>query len=228
MRKGLFSRLYRRAQQEVIHPYRARNKQKIFCIGRNKTGTTSLTKAMLDLGYTVGSERKGEQLIRFYKDRNFKPIIEHCKSAEFFQDVPFSWPYTFMAVDAAFPGSKFILTVRDSSEQWYSSWIKHHSRLFAHKNLPTSEELQNAIYCYKGWLWEANQILYDMPEDDPFRKDVLIRHYEAHNSTVLDYFKYRPDDLLVLNLAEEGSYGKLCKFLNREPVYEKMPWKNKS
>jgi hypothetical protein len=221
-------KIYRNIQQEFLNPFFVRNKQKIFCIGRNKTGTTSLKKAMRDFGYITGNQRKAERLIQYYKTRNFKPIIEYCKTAQFFQDAPFSWPFTFIAMDVAFPGSKFILTVRDNPDQWYRSLTKFHGKRMAQESLPTKEDLQNDTYCYKGWAWEVNQMIYDVSEDEPYQKDILINHYEAHNAYVLDYFKYRSKDFLLLNVAEENSYYKLCKFLEQKPLYEKMPWENKT
>ena len=52
------------------------NKIKIFCIGRNKTGTTSLDLALRELGFTMGHERKGEVLLREWSDNNFTNIIQ--------------------------------------------------------------------------------------------------------------------------------------------------------
>jgi hypothetical protein len=219
---------YRNIQQEFITPFLIRKKRKFFCIGRNKTGTTSLRKAMSDLGYTIGNQRKAEKLISFYKIRDFRPIIEYCRSAEFFQDVPFSWPFTFIAMDLAFPQSKFILTVRDNAEQWYNSLVKFHSTRFALNGLPKKEDLLNDTYCYKGWAWEVNKLIYETPDDDPYQKDILINHYEAYNLLVLNYFKYKPKNFLLLNPGDADSYIKLCEFLEKKPLYEKMPWENKS
>lgn len=87
-------------------------KQKVFCIGRNKTGTTSLKKALSEFGYLIGDQRAAERLIDAYAIRDFGPIMSYCETAEAFQDVPFSWPYTYVVLDQAFPNSKFILTVR--------------------------------------------------------------------------------------------------------------------
>jgi hypothetical protein len=224
----ILSSIYFKIRKEYVNRLLVMNKQKIFCIGRNKTGTTSLKKAMLDLGFITGNQGKAERLIDYYKMRNFKPIIAYCKTAEFFQDVPFSWPFTFIAMDIAFPGSKFILTVRDNSEQWYSSLTKYHSKLFGDGKLPAKEELQNAVYCYKGWAWTANRLAYKTPESNPYQKEILIQSYEAHNEAVLEYFRHRPHDLLVINPAHEDAYIRLCKFLNREPLCERMPWENKA
>ncbi len=94
-----------------INPIRIRNKQKIFCIGRNTTGTTSFAKAMMKLGFVVGNQRKAEMLFYEYTAGNSDPIIKYCKTAQVFQDFPFSVTDTYKHLDKAFPGSKFVLTV---------------------------------------------------------------------------------------------------------------------
>ncbi|MBI3882938.1 MAG: hypothetical protein HY305_01625, partial [Sphingobacteriales bacterium] len=103
---------------------------KIFCIGRNKTGTTSIEKAFIDFGYTVGNQRQAELLLSNYIKNDFDSIVSYSKSAQVFQDSPFSYPETYMHLDKAFPNSKFILSVRDSSEQWYNSITSFHAKLF--------------------------------------------------------------------------------------------------
>jgi len=104
-------------------------KPKIFCIGLNKTGTTSLKKEMILQGFVVGNQRKAELLFDDWVQRDFRRIIRYCRTAQFFQDEPFSCPYTFIAMDQAFLGSKFILTIRDDAEQWYNSLIKSEKTL---------------------------------------------------------------------------------------------------
>ena len=98
---------YVRTEGFQFRPFRT---SKVFCVGRNKTGTTSLDVALRELGYLMGDQREAEWLIDAYAARDFKPIVEYCRSAEAFQDVPFSYPYTYVVLDQAFPESKFILT----------------------------------------------------------------------------------------------------------------------
>ena len=50
--------------------------EKVFCIGFPKTGTTSLEKALKDLGYRLGDQHQGELLVAAYAARNFKAIID--------------------------------------------------------------------------------------------------------------------------------------------------------
>lgn len=61
-----------------------------------------------------------------------------------FQDVPFGLPFTFQSLDQRFPGSKFILTIRDSPDQWHDSLTRSHARLFGHGRVPTTKDIENA------------------------------------------------------------------------------------
>ena len=202
---------------------------KIFGIGNNKTGTTSLMKAMAMLGYSIGDQRQGERLHKEWAKRNFEPIIKYCETADFFQDVPFSKPFTFIAMDIAFPKSKFILTVRDSPEQWYNSVVRFHTKIWGiNGKPPTTEQLKEVDYVYKGWAWEMRQLSANTPHDDPYNKDALIQSYLEYNNSVLNYFVHRPEDLLVLNVSKKGAFKKLCEFIEKPVIQNEFPWENKT
>jgi len=202
---------------------------KIFCIGAGKTGTTSIEKALSDLGYKMGNQAQGELLVKDYSARNFKPILKFCKTADAFQDAPFCFKHLYVALDQAFPDSKFVLSMRDSEEQWYNSFTRFQSKLFANgKSIPTVDDLKNAKYRYKGYVWEVRQKVYGITEnDDPYDERILKEYYRSHNKEILDYFRYK-NNLLVLNIAEKQSYKKLCNFLNKKPLYDEFPWENKT
>lgn len=207
----------------------SRNKTKYFCIGRNKTGTTSLKKAFEQLDYQVGDQSKAEKLYdRYYFRGDFSPIIKYCQSAQVFQDVPFSCPETFKHLDRAYPGSKFILTVRDNPEQWYKSITRFHARKFGKDGrVPTTDDLKQAVYIRKGMPYNTVR-LHGTPDSDPYNHDIMVAHYEKHNRAVMEYFKDRPDDLLVLNLSEEGAYQKFIDFLGVASPFDSFPWENKT
>jgi len=208
---------------------RQRKNVKIFCIGNNKTGTSSLAYEFKRLGYMVGNQREAELLSKDYHQRKFTKIIKYCKRSEVFQDVPFSWKDTYVHLDKNFPGSKFILTIRDSSEQWYDSLTKFHSKKFGKGELPSVEDLKEVKYVYKGWLWENYVHNYGMKDsDDPYDKEVLIGAYEEHNINVMSYFKNRPNDLLIINLGEKGAYKRFCNFIGVTPEEDDFPWINRT
>ncbi|MGV7223092.1 MAG: sulfotransferase [Nitrospinales bacterium] len=209
---------------------RVLRKQKIFCIGANKTGTTSMKAALEELGIIVAPQRPAEELVDDWAKRDFNKLIRFCKySGQAFQDIPFSYPFTYVVLDYSFPSSKFILTIRDSSEQWYSSLTKFHAKMWGDSfNVPNKKDLQNAYYVEKGFPWKVNRYLYTTPEKNPYEKKKLIEHYEQHNRSILNYFRHRENDLLVINVKSEGAYHKLAKFLKIETDNTKFPWLNKT
>ena len=198
---------------------------KVFCIGANKTGTTSLKVALADLGFQVGNQRRAERLIKFYRDRNFNPIIEYCRTAEAFQDIPFSLPFTYVILDQVFSGSKFILSVRDPDD-WYASYLRHQKQVIGTDDIPTVRELKAHPYVWPGWLYDA-KIWQGQPEDKFYDEAFLKERFMSYNRNVENYFRFK-DNLLVINVADDGAYQALCEFLGEEPLYEVMPWENRT
>lgn len=207
----------------------SRNTQKVFCIGRNKTGTTSLAKFLSNVGITVGKQRPAELLFEEVQKGDFSGLIKFVKyGGKAFQDNPFSLPGVYKTLDKAFPNSKFILTVRDSSDQWYNSVVKYHSKLLRINHIPTKEDLLNATYVKKGWMWKVNRFLYQTPEDDIYNEEVLKKNYTDHNNDVIEYFKNRPQSLLVINVKDKDAGKKICEFLGTKKMLNEMPWENKT
>ncbi len=201
-------------------------KPKIFCIGRNKTGTTSLKMFFENFGFRVGNQAKAERLFPHYRQGSYQPIIDYCKTAQVFQDCPFSYPNTYKYLDEAFPNSLFILSVRDSAEQWYQSLTKFRVKMFGY--LPQAADLKKSKYAYEGYLWETHQFLYDTPPDDLFNSEILQNHYLQYNQDVADYFHGRKN-FIVVNLSKDEDYGRLCEFVKAKPVpNSSFPWENKT
>ena len=201
----------------------------MFCIGANKTGTTSVEKLFNLMGLKVGKQVKAERLIEDWAKGNFDPIVSYVRyNGVAFQDIPFSLPNTFKAMDQAFPKSKFILTVRNTPEDWYRSLVSFHSKVFGNGSVPSATDLKNSEYVYKGWIYDTLKHMYKTPDDDIYHKETLIKHYNDYNESVVDYFKDRPDKLLVVNVSESDAAFKISSFLGSKTPFEKMPWENKT
>jgi hypothetical protein len=103
-----------------------------------------------------------------------------------------------------------------------------HSKIFGKGKVPSKEDLQNATYIWKGRPWESKKFA-GMPEDDLYNKEILINRYISYNTEVIEYFKDRPNDLLVINIAEKGTYQKLLDFIGiKYSPYNDFPWENKT
>lgn len=166
------------------------NQPKIFGIGLNKTGTTTLLQCGKYLGFRCsGSDRS---LLKDYVIRNDFTRIRHIVS-EFQLFVDWPWPLIYKEMDQMLPGSRFILTVRKSEDLWFES-LKNHS-LTTH---PT-------IHCRK--------LAYGYNFPHKYRKE-HIQFYTAHNENVRSYFKNRGHQFLEICWEDGDGFEKLCSFLN--------------
>ena len=173
---------------------------KIFGVGANRTGTTSLTKALKILGFESSHWDHHNDIAKEIIKNSFK--FQFLKTYDAVTDLPI--PSLFDQLDNAYPSSKFILTVRDV-ENWIRSEEKHH------RNLP--DPIFEVFLMYGSWT---------------FNKELFTKRYIEHNDRVLEYFKNRPNDLLVMNLEEGDGWVKLCAFLGKDVPNAPFPFLNKS
>ena len=223
--ESLYVYIERRQVRKVM-----RKNNKIFCIGANKTGTTSLSKTFKDWHFKVGIQREAEFIALDHYSRDVSKIIQYCNRAEVFQDVPFSLPNAYKYLDKAFPKSKFILTVRDNKDMWYNSCVKFHSKLFGDgENTPNWKDLEKFNYVKPGWPMIIHKKMYDLNENEsPYDYKKLTTFYEQHIIDVKNYFQDRPEDLLIINLSNENSFQNLKKFLGIKSNLQTFPWENKT
>ena len=204
---------------------------KVFCVGFNKTGTTSIEEALREFGYRLGNQAAAEMLLADWYKRDFDRLIRFCQTAEAFQDIPFSLPGTYRVLDEAFPVAKFILTLRDSKEEWFQSLVKFHTKLFSSDKdrPPTAEDLGNAHYRYQGFGLDAMKMVYNYPTVELYDFEYYTTLYEEHNNHVAEYFNNRSGKLLILNVSDPLAYQKLAAFLNITVSGKgRFPWKNKT
>ena len=201
---------------------------KVFCIGFNKTGTTSLTETLERHRYKLAPQDKGEKLVSDWAKGDFTNIIDLCKKHEAFQDRPFSMPGTYKHLDKAFPNSKFILSIRDTPDKWYDSFLRFQIKIFGGETSPDASILKRSRHCYRGWMYHVMKSLFNTLDDDLYNKERLVSVYSKHNEEVIEYFKDRPDDLLVINLKDEDSYKRFCKFLDQREILKKFYHLNKT
>ncbi len=173
-------------------------KPKVFCIGFHKTGTKSLAAALRTLGYSVTGPNG-------VKDPNignnvYAMAFDLAEHFDAFQDNP--WPIIYKELDKRYPGSKFVLSVRGSD-----SWIKSQVEYFGKRETPM-----------RKWIYGVG-----CPEGN---EEIYVRRFEAHNAEVLDYFRHRPNDLLVMNLPAGDGWEKLCRFLGKEAPGSPFPHAN--
>jgi len=206
-----------------------KKKPKVFLIGQENTRTASLASVLKAMGYKIGNQVKADTLLNEWAKRDFRALIKLCKTADAFQDVPFNNDFTYSALDSAFPNSKFILTVRKNKDEWYNSVVNFHIKTIGKGTVPTAEELKEFSFRneFKGYLWQSQKMIYGVNEATLHDYKIYTNHYENHNARVKEYFKYRPNDLLVIDLAEEDVMEKIHHFLGVKYNDRKLPNINK-
>jgi hypothetical protein len=159
--------------------------EKIFGLGLSKTGTTSLHHAFRQLGL---------QSIHFPKmPEIFAGQFGWMDKYDAASDTPIV-PF-YPQLDAAYPGAKFILTVRNVED-----WLKSVENWWAGAENPNEYALRVRILVFGVHTFHAGRMRYV---------------YEKHLADVQEYFKDRPDDLLTMNICEGDGWEKLCPFLNK-------------
>jgi hypothetical protein len=162
-----------------------RRKQKVFGLGLSKTGTTSLHHAFEKLGLRSAHYPVKPDLLQARFD---------CfDDFDAYGDTPVVSYYR--EIDAAYPGSKFILTVRE-----VDAWLRSMKRLLGLERM------------LKPFAWHMLSVVYGVHQ---FHEERLRRVYEHHVRDVQGYFEGRPGDLLVLDITAGEGWEKLCPFLGR-------------
>lgn len=176
---------------------------KIFCIGLNKTGTSSLHKALVALGFRslhLGGPEVPTAIKRAAEEG--RGLLEYLDDYDAFSDI---WRLSerFEVLDRQYPGSKFILTIRDLDD-WLDSRRRHVER--------------NVVRKDRG-LYGGGFVTVEVDE--------WTRQYQEHHARVFAYFADRPDDLLAMNIVAGDGYELLCPFLGVDIPAEPFPWDNR-
>ncbi len=166
---------------------------KIFGIGLSKTGTTSLARALEVLGYRVKDCLGVSEYV--HGDLYSSVDMQVLQTYDAFTDTPM--PSFFRELDQELPGSKFILTVRQTD-----GWLASCKKQFNQKQAEKQSDAQNKLFVD----------LYGTPA---FDVEKFLAGYDRFTEQVIDYFKDRPDDLLVLNVTAGQGWDELCAFLNK-------------
>jgi hypothetical protein len=185
---------------------------RIFGIGMHKTATSSLHAAFKTLGYDSfhwETNKKSWDIWNEMKTAGRSETLERYYSL---CDLPI--PMFYRELDAAYPGSKFVLTVREES-----TWLKSVERLWnPYVNPRYDWDLQPFSH-------QIHQALYGQTE---FNAEIFLARYRRHNAEVKEYFRNRSSDLLVMDIDQAAGWNELCGFFGRAIPAAPYPRVNRS
>ncbi|MCP2729837.1 sulfotransferase family protein [Limnofasciculus baicalensis] len=181
---------------------------KFFGIGLSRTGTKSLTISLNQLGFNIVHYPNGTTTLQELMAANYDlSILQDCDGITDITVVPY-----YPQLDQLFPNSKFILTVRQK-ESWLKGIEAHWHNKPVFDTNPDNEDKMRL----RRFLRLAVYGTYT------FNADRLAYVYDLHHKNVLDYFKDRPESLLVFNICGGEGWEVLCPFLERSILREEFP-----
>ncbi|MGJ8662105.1 MAG: sulfotransferase family protein [Marinicella sp.] len=164
---------------------------KLFIIGLPRTGTTSISAALLELNFKVAHTA--------FTKRTFE-------LADVFSDTPCFCDYR--QLDELFPNSKFVYLDR-ALDQWLPSIQMLLKKM--QKNLQPEGHFNPIMKrCF-------NQIFELLTTADPLNEPHLSHCYQQHQQQVFKFFADR-DDLLTINLSDPNSMASLLNFLDLKTI----------
>jgi Sulfotransferase domain/N-terminal domain of galactosyltransferase len=184
---------------------------RIFGIGMHKTATTSLAKAFTLMGYDAGHWKSAHWAKAIWEEMKQAGSSRTLERSYALCDLPI--PMLFRELDLAYPGSKFILTLREEDE-WLESVRSH----WSDKN-PWRAQWDTDPFTHR-----CHRELYGGVK---FNEPVMRARYRRHNAEVLEHFKNRPRDLLVMDMSAGAGWYELCGFLGKPIPERPYPRANK-
>jgi len=189
---------------------------KVFEIGLMKTGSSSLGKAYEILGY----KHKGwtpDAVTEFNESYDYEVLFKIIDEYDAFEDNPWNgndFPYDiskgcdYKILDEKYPNSKFILLERDDE-----SWIKSMEYWCSPKL--SIRDFGNLLDIDERWVTDREKII----------KEKLEWKRLKFNG-IKEYFRNRPNDLLVMNICNGEGWKVLCPFLDKSIPDVQFPKKN--
>jgi hypothetical protein len=179
------------------------DRPRVFGIGLNKTGTSSFHHAMTMLGleslHWGGPEVRDKVQAALDTDR---PLLTNLDPRfDAFSDI-LLLSTNFARLDAEYPGSKFVLTVRDV-DAWVDSRRRHVENNIARK---ARGEYDGTFLVVDEAGWRAE--------------------WDAHVVRVRDYFAGR-DDFLEIDITAGPGWEPFCELLGIEAPDAPFPWENR-
>lgn len=190
---------------------------KIFGIGLPRTGTSSLAKSLRMLGFNVKHSAGRFQMYRYMTNPSKRHLprytldfLDDGKEGGFqgLTDTPANLLYKDL--HEVYPDAKFILTIRRDNKAWHKSCKYHYGRNSHINRGDTLRYLRMQLF---------GSLEYDY--------DCFQKTYAKHDQGVLDYFRDRDkDNLLVMDVTAGDHWNKLCPFLNVDIPDVAFPWKH--
>jgi glycosyltransferase involved in cell wall biosynthesis len=184
------------------------DRPRVFCIGLNKTGTSSFHAAMEILGlkslHGGGPDWGGDELNQAVREAmdDGRPLLSGLDpSVDAFSDIGLLTTH-FDLLDEQYPGSRFVLTVRPLDE-WIDSRRRHVERNIARRD---------------GGEYKGSFLVVD--------EDLWRQQWHRQVDRARRYFEGRPE-FMEVDVTSGPGWAPLCRLLQLPEPAERFPWANR-
>jgi hypothetical protein len=184
------------------------DRPRVFCIGLNKTATSSFHAAMEVLGlksvHGGGPDWGGDEINQAVREalNDGRPLLSGLDpSIDAFSDVGLLATH-FDLLDEQYPGSRFVLTVRPLDD-WIDSRRRHVERNIARRD---AGDYDGAFVVVDEDLWREQ--------------------WHRHVGRARRHFEGRPE-FLELDLTASPGWAPLCHLVQLPEPAEPFPWANR-
>lgn len=205
-------------------------RDKVFCVGRNKTGTTTMKEVLSHYGYRLGPQAEAERFVWEHQWNMGPAFWDWVDRHEAFQDVPFSSSWFLPELYERYPDARYVLTVRDPDE-WFESIANHHLGKFGLSRDAGPAEIAGRLeadeYVARGYFHGTHTRQFAITSDDQlYDREHYVSNLEAHNALVRRTIP--ADKLLEIDIPNTPDTGRICAFLGIPSVLKRsMPRANR-
>ena len=188
---------------------------KIFGVGLNKTGTTTLAEALEQLGLGPVARHSGaeaaHETVREALAGNYAPAIAYAEHYRAFEDRPWNVGRLYRELASAYPDARFVLT-RRAPDRWWRS---------VERWLSVSKPGKLAEYCHH---LEVDPAL--AREGVERVRGPMLERYQGYNLEVEEFFR-GGDRLLVIDFEAGQGWPELCAFFEVPEPDAPLPQANR-
>lgn len=188
------------------------DKARIFGIGLSKTGTTSLTRALEILGYRTN--HFPYSAVRF-EQGNLRLDLDRLRQWDAATDSPVA--LFFRSLEESFPNAKFILTERN-----IDSWIAS----CRHNHVWPGDYVSNKGIRLFPHIRKILRLHHNVYGTERFQEDIFRKAYLDHRQSVIEHFRQKERELLVIDICAGEGWEPLCEFLGVPVPDVPFPYEN--
>ena len=227
-----------------VHMIKQKNKiplkDKIICLGLNKTATSSISKSLNLIGFNTypSTNQTHEGFGDKFFSSNVGSYIDFMENTKytFFKDIPLSCTEISKKIIRYSPESKFILSVRSNPEKWVNSVKRFWHEWFKNDNLDIYRGTMKVKFLgphidkpinYYGYL----SGLFESWNLDKFEGNInekLYQYYITHNNEIRSELRKYSCNWIEVDASKEGEFKRLTDFLGVYNTEENFVHVNKS